>query len=222
MTPDPPQAPASTPPKKRGCLFRALVGLAVLGVVLVVGGYLGYRYALQRILAGYTDTTPLDLGISPPSPSELGKLDSQLAAFLHALRNKRPIEPLVLTGDDLTALVSRESEFQRSGGRARFSITGGEIRGDLSIPLEKLGYPDRWFNGSAAFLATLENGVLIVTVQSAAIRGEPVPAWILERVRNQNLAKELYEDPTNAALISRLESIEVGEDRITVLPRIRQ
>ena len=222
MTLEQPQAPASTPPKKRGCLFRALVALAVLGVVLVVGGYLGYRYGLQRIVAGYTDTAPLDLGISAPTPSELGRLDSQLAAFTHALRNKRPIEPLVLTGDDLTALVSRDSDFQRAGGRARFSIVGGEIRGDLSIPLEKLGYPDRWFNGSAAFLATLENGVLIVTVQSAAIRGEPVPTWILDRVRSENLAKDLYEDPTNAALIARLESIEVEEDRITVVPRIRQ
>jgi hypothetical protein len=211
---------AATPPppgKKRGCLTT----LAVLAVV-VGGGYLAYRYAVQRVVASYTEPAPLDLGEPALSPSELGALDGRAAAFAHAVRNKHPVEPLVLSGEELTALVARIPDFRRLGGRARFSIGEGEIQSDLSIPLERLGYPDRWFNGSAAFAVTLADGVLVVTLRSFSVKGESVPEWIVARLRNRNLATELYGQAQTASIVARLESIEVGNGRIKIVPRLRQ
>jgi hypothetical protein len=221
MADEQPQIASATPAgKNRGCLFWILATLLVLVVAVGGGGYLAYRYTTQRI-ADYTAPAPLDLAEPTLSPAELGELDGRVAAFAHALRNKNPVEPLVLDGDDLTALVARIPEFRRLGGRARFSIGDGEIRSDLSIPLERMGYAGRWFNGSAAFAVTLENGVLVATLRSASVKGEPVPGWMLRPVQNQNLAKELYENPQAAGLISRLESIEVANGRITLVPRVR-
>jgi hypothetical protein len=217
--PPSPAAPART---KRGCLFRAFVTVVVLAVVVGGGGYLAYRYAVHRIVIAYTEMTPLDFGPPGLSPAEFGALDGRLAGFAHAVRNKTPVEPLVLTGEELSALVARIPEFSNLGGRARFSIGDGEIRADLSLPLERMGYPDRWFNGSAAFAVTLENGVLIITLRSASVKGEPVPGWIVRRLQDRNLAKDLYDKPLTASFIARLESIEVGNGRITVVPRLRR
>ncbi len=223
MTAEQPEISPATPTRKtRGCLFWALVTVVVLAVVAGGGGYLAYRYAIHRVVAAYTEVTPLDLGESALSPAEFGALDGRLAGFAHAVRNKTPVEPLVLTGDELTALVARSPKFSRLGGRARFSIGDGEIRADLSVPLARMGYPDRWFNGSAAFAVTLENGVLIITLRSASVKGETVPEWIVGKLRNRNLAKDLYEEPLAASFIARLESIEVGDGRITFVPRIRR
>jgi hypothetical protein len=214
--------PVASTGKKRGCLFWAIVTALVLVVAAGAGGYVAYRYGRHRIVAEYTASAPLDFAQAPLlSPAELGDLDGRLAAFVHALRNKNPAEPLALTGDELTALVARSPDFQKLGGRARLSIANGEVQSDLSVPLERLGYPGRWFNGSAAFLVTLENGVLIVTLRSASVKGEPIPGWIVGRLADRNLAKDLYQRPEIAGLIARLESIDLSNGRITLVPRLR-
>src|SRR5437762_276199 len=83
-------------------------------------------------------------------------------------------------------------------------IGDGEIRADLSLPLERMGYPERWFNGSAAFAVTLENGVLTVTLRSVSVKGEPVPEWIVGKLGDRNLAKDLYDKPETAGFVARL------------------
>ena len=208
--------PAAKP--KRGCVFRTLVAL----LVLAVGGYAGYRYLVHRLITGYSATQPLEIPEPALPPGEVGALDGRVAAFAQALRNKRPVEPLVLSGDELTALVARSPQFQRLGGRARFSIGDGEILAELSIPLARMGYPDRWFNGSASFAVTLENGVLIVTLRSASVRGEPLPERIVEQIRHRNLAKDVYENPQAAALVARLDNVEIGNGKITIVPRLQR
>ena len=219
MTAEQPEiAPATPSGRTRGCLFRALVTVVVLAAVVGGGGYLGYRYTIHRI----SDATPLNLGELAPSPGELGRLHGRVAAFAHAIRNKNPVEPLVLTAEELTALLARSPELRRLGVNARLSIEDGEVRAELSVPLDRMGHPDRWFNGSAAFAVTLENGVLIVTLRSASVKGEPVPTWIVRQLRDRNLAKDLDERPLAAGLVARLESIEVGNGQITLVPRLRR
>jgi hypothetical protein len=212
---------AASPGKKRGCLFWAVVTGFVLAVVAGAASYGAYRYAKHRIVAVYTAPAPIDFTQAPLSPAELGDLDGRLAAFVHALRNKNPVEPLVITGEELTALVARIPDFQKLGGRARFSIADGEVQSDLSVPLERMGFPGRWFNGSAAFGVTLENGVLIVRLRSASVKDEPIPGWIVRSLGGRNLAKDLYERPEIAGLIARLESIDLSNGRITLVPRLR-
>jgi hypothetical protein len=212
---------AASPRKKRGCLFWAVVTAFVLAVAVGAGSYVAYRYAKHRIVAVYTAPAPIDFTQAPLSPAELGDLDGRLAAFVHALRNKNPVEPLVITGEELTALVARIPDFQKLGGRARFSIADGEVQSDLSVPLEHVGFPGRWFNGSAAFGVTLENGVLVVTLRSASVKGEAIPRWIVGRLADRNLAKDLYERPEIAGLIARLESIDLSNGRIALVPRLR-
>ena len=211
--------PVASTGKKRGCLFWAVVTALVLVVVAGAGGYVAYRYGRHRIVAEYTASAPLDFAQAPLlSPAQLGDLDGRLAAFVCASQ-QNPVEPLALTGDE--PRLSSRSPVSEAGGRARLSIANGEVQSDLSVPLERLGYPGRWFNGSAAFLVTLENGVLIVTLRSASVKGEPIPGWIVGRLADRNLAKDLYQRPEIAGLIARLESIDLSNGRITLVPRLR-
>src|SRR5207249_5563294 len=97
--PQPESSPATPTRKTRGCLFWAFV----MVVVVSGGGYLAYRYAIHRIVTAYTETKPLDLGEPLISAAEFGALDGRLAAFAHAVRNKTPVEPLGLTGEERAA-----------------------------------------------------------------------------------------------------------------------
>jgi len=189
--------------------------------VVVVGGIAAYHYGKRWIVMSYSDTAPLEVGATEVDASALGELHGKIANFGHALRNKTPVEPLVLSGEELNELVASSEEFRKLGGRARFTVGEGQIQGELSIPLERFGYPDRWFNGSAIFKITLENGVLVATIDSATVKGNPVPEPFLVELRKKNLASELYQSPQNAALIARLESVEIHDGRITIVPRIK-
>jgi hypothetical protein len=211
-------SPRAAAAKNRGWLF----GVIVLAATVAGGATVAYHYAPGWIVVACTEAAPLDIGDPALSPTELGALNGRIASFIHSIRNKTPVEPLVLTGEELTALAAHIPELRRLGGRARFSIGEGEIRGEISVPLARVGYPDRWFNGSAAFAPVLEKGMLVVTLRSASVKGVPVPGWIVWTLRNRNLAKELYENPLIAGLIARLDSIEVGKGRITVVPHLRR
>jgi hypothetical protein len=192
-----------------------------LVALLVVGGYVGYHYVAHRVVETYTEAAPLDLAVPASTPDQLGALDGRIASFAQAVHNKRSTAPLELTSEELTALVARIPDLQRVGGQARFTVAEGEVRSDLSLPLDRLGYANRWFNGSATFGVTLENGVLVVTLKSASVRGQAVPQWIVERLGERNLAKDLYEKPDVAAFISRLESIRAADGRLVIVARSR-
>jgi hypothetical protein len=61
---------------------------------------------------------------------------------------------------------------------------------------------------------TLEDGVLIVTLSKAEVKGEQVPEAFMQEIRKENLAKDLYKDPKNARMIGRFDSISVEDDKI--------
>jgi hypothetical protein len=82
-----------------------------------------------------------------------------------------------------------------------------------------VGYPDRWFNGSATFRVWLENGVLVISLRSVSGHGRAVPQWIVDYLSKRNLAKDLYENPEVAGYLSRLESIQATDGRLTIVAR---
>jgi hypothetical protein len=219
------ESPETSPPgggrRKRGCLFWTLVTGASLVALLVVAGYFGYHSVLHRVVDTYTEPAALELAEPALAPEDLGRLDGRIAAFAHAVRNKRPTAPLELTSEELTALLARSPDFRRMGGRARLRVVEDEVQADLSVPLDRMGYPNRWFNGTAAFRVSLENGVLVITLQSASVRDRTIPQWVIAGVSERNLAKDLYDKPEVAGFLSRLESIQATPGKLVIVARQR-
>ncbi len=123
------------------------------------------------------------------------------------------VRELVLTAEEINALIAEEEAFRN---RVYISIADGEITGQISVPTDKFlpGSKGRFLNASATFEVTLEDGVLIVTMNKAEVKGEQVPEAIMKEIRKENLAQELYKDKKNARMIARFESISVEEDKI--------
>ena len=73
------------------------------------------------------------------------------------------IEPLVLTSDDLNALIEENPELK---GRIYVKVEGDEVKGRVSFPLDKLNCHCRWpfkgryLNGEADLKASLFDGEL--------------------------------------------------------------
>ncbi len=90
-----------------------------------------------------------------------------------------PVRELVLTAEEINALIAEEEAFRN---RVFISIAEGEITGEISVPTDKFlpGSKGRFLNASATFEVTLEDGVLIVTLSKAEVKGEQVPEAIHE------------------------------------------
>jgi hypothetical protein len=223
------QAPKFSPeydeprPRQRGCFFYGCVIASVLTVLLIIAlallAYVALRTA-NRYLEEYTSTKPRELPKVQLSEEQREEVVERFKEFRQDVNDGTATEPLVLTGDDLNALVEEEPKLK---GRVHLTIEGDEVKGQVSIPLtlflDSSMTRDRYLNGEAKFRASLDNGVLIVTLDSLEVNGKSPPEQIMADIRKQNLAKDAYKDPENAEMIRRFESLQIKDGKIILKPR---
>ena len=119
---------------------------------------------------------------------------------------------------EINALISKEEDLR---GRVYVTIDDGHVAGQVSIPLDAIpGGKGRYFNASANFAVALTNGVLIVTLEDAEVKGEMVPQHVIDGMKRENLAKDLYKDPEVAETLGRIESLTLEGDKIILKPRV--
>jgi len=210
------------PPKKRGCLFYGCLAVIIFSLAASLLAYLGYRY-LRHQLARFLDTTPVPIETVEISPAERDGLQQRLATFKEAMDGQKIPRELALTARDLNALIAAQAPEWK--GKVFAMIDNGRIKGRISLPLEDKGplkLKGKYLNGIATFNASLEDGTLNVTIEQVEVKGQPLPAWILAKVRAQNPAQGLQSDPGRAQTIQKLESLRVVNDVVVLKNRIKE
>lgn len=217
------------PPGKHGCWFYGCLTLLLVMVLAGVATFFTVRYAVNKVSAlveQYTDAEPLDLPAAEMRRSDYESLEKRLASFQQALDSGKPTEPLVLTADEINALLANSPGMSQWKGRARIGFEGDRVSGQVSLPMDALaGLPGlsrlrgRFLNGMATFEAGLTNGILVVTLQSLQVKGQPVPEEIMAALRRENLAKDAYGNPETAALLSKFDSVTIEDERVVVKAR---
>ena len=200
-----------------GCLFggcATVLLLVVLGTAATIYG--AFRLVKSQVEA-YTSATPSDIPVVNYTPEEIAAARKRLDDFKVALEKGEEQPPLVLTADDINAIISSEKEF---AGKLFVKIEDGEITGEASFPADAIPLvgKGRYFNGSVSLKASLEKGNLVVTLDEATVNGKPVPAEVMEGMRNQNLAKDAFKDPKAAEFLSKFESLTIDDNCIILIP----
>ncbi|MEM6328962.1 MAG: hypothetical protein AAF790_01805 [Planctomycetota bacterium] len=214
-------APTAPPEKRgRGCFFYgcliAGIGMALLLALVVGGGFWAYSFAKGQVEA-YTDEAPAEIPIVEMSEEEVAEVEARVEALTTAIDEGKPVEKMVFTADEINALIGANEDLR---GKVYIRIEEGKVTGDLAIPAEGLpGGGGRHFNASATLGVSMEDGVLIVTLEDATVKGQPLPEAFITPFRQQNFAKDLYKDPQVAEKLRQIESIEVVEDKIIITPR---
>jgi hypothetical protein len=194
-----------------GCLTVVLVMMICVGAV----GYMGYSYYIGQVNK-YTSSEPADIPKIEKTKEEADAVKKRIEDFKTALERNEVQEPFVLTADDINTMISTENEFK---GKMFVTIADGEISAQASIPTDMIpGGKGRYFNGKVSLKASLENGVLIVTLDEAEVNGESIPSPILEAIRKENLAKDAYKDAKSAEFLRKFESLIIENDKIILTP----
>jgi hypothetical protein len=212
------------PPRQHGCFFYGCIIASILAVLMAilfaVLGYVAYR-GLSQLVEQYTSTTPRQLPKVEMPAEQRAALKDRVDSFRKAVDAGTPAEPLVLTSDDLNALIDENEDLK---GKVYVAVEGDKLKGQVSLPLDMFKLPmvrGRYLNGEADFKASLLDGVLIVTLDSVEINGKKLPEEILTGMRQQNLAKDVYKDPKNAEMMRKLESLEIKDGKIVLKLRAK-
>jgi hypothetical protein len=224
----PKYAPESQqPPRQRGCFFYGCIIASILMVLVLIlvglGVYFGYRFFTQ-LVEQYTATAPRELPKVAMPADQRTSLQKRVEEFGKAVEDGKTVEPLVLTGDDLNALIEEAPAFAELKGKVYVKIEGDELKGQVSFPLEKFGLAmlkGRYLNGEADLKASLNNGVLIVTLDSIEVNGKRVPEEAMTNLRQENLAKDAYKNPKHAEILRKLESLEINDGKIIIKVRAK-
>ncbi len=212
------------PPPGRGCFFYGCIIASVLAVLMMIFVgiliFVGYRW-LGRMVEEYTANAPEQLPVLEMPAEQRQAVKDRWEAFRKAVEAGTASEPLVLSSDDLNALIEQNPEFK---GKIFVKVEGDEIKGQVSIPLDAVPGPmfkGRYLNGKADLKASLFDGELIVHLDAIEVKGKPVPPDLMTELRKQNIAKDAAKDKDVAAMLRKLESLEIKDGKIILKVRVR-
>lgn len=213
------------PPKpRRGCFFYGCITGVVL-LVIVLGALLVGLHYVKKMVNSFTDTKPMELPTLQMSKAEIDQVKQRFEAFQQAVREQRATKPLVLTADDINALIVSGTEPQTLKGKVYVSLEGDQVKGEVSVPLQEVGlrmFKGRYLNGSATFNVGFHDGVLIVTPNTLIVKGAPVPDVYMQEIRKQNFAASLTNDPAAVAVLKGLQDVQVKEGKVEIVPKEQQ
>lgn len=209
--------PPALPPKThRGCLFYGCLTGIVCFVAILAAFFLGL-HQLRRMVREYTEAFPAPLPTVHLPRAQLDQVQRRLDGFTDAIRGGRPTPPLALTADEINALIEVVPGAQPWRGKIFVIITNSTLSTQISLPLSELGLPlfrGRYLNGTGTVALGLTDGILTATLESLTVKGKPVPSLYMNRIRTQNLANGINENPSDSVALNRMQSIEVKDNAL--------
>jgi hypothetical protein len=209
------------PKRGKGCLFSAAVTAVIVALVLLLGGYLGLRYA-KGLVDQLTDTKPMQLPVAQLSELDLLKLRARVDSFRKAVDDGKSNAPLELSADELNALIGTDRALVTLKHRLYVSIEGNQLQAQISFPAEDLGLDaltGRFINANGVFNVGLTNNELRINAESLVARGKPLPRNIMRQIAAQNLATKFNEDPKIISALKKLQSIDVKDGKLVIVPK---
>ena len=210
-----------TPKPRRGCFFYGCISGVVLLALVLVALLIAFHY-VKKMVNGFTENRPTELPALQMSKAEIDQVKQRFDAFEQSVREQHPTQPLVLSADDINALIASSSDPQPLRGKLFVSLEGDKVKGELSVPLQDLGlrmFKGRYLNGSATFNLGFRDGALVVSPETLIVKGAPVPEVYMQEIRKQNFAATLTNEPAAAAVLKGLQDIQVKEGKVTIVPK---
>ena len=219
-------SPSIPPPAPKPSGIGKWIGIGCVAALalLIVGGFIAYaliKTTVVGLMNQYTATQPRALPQLVISEPQGRAICARVDAFQAALQAGQPADPLVLTADDINALIKYHPTWKYMTGAVYVTIDKNKIQGEVSIPLETITKKakGRYLNGTGVFTIQLLDGRLLVFLDTLEVKGKPVPEEFMKAFRSENLAKNANTDEKKAAVIAKLKSITVQNDQIRIVPK---
>jgi hypothetical protein len=215
----------------RPCLITGCIVVVILGIVVIAVGFAGYFFgtrALSGLVAEWTDTEPLVFEPIVMSDEERTALQEHVTTFQEDLKAGRMTEPLVLSEHEANALLQSAPESTGQVDFGRVAFENGRIRGEVSLPLGKLNIPllpteGRYLNGSVILDVMVQSGRLRLAMDNIEVNGRILPESVMEQIRQSSveddIVRDINNDPEMSALLRNVQEIRIEEGQIVIVPK---
>lgn len=202
----------------RGCLIGCLVFFVGTLILVAILGFAAYSF-VGGVMNQFTSETPRELPVVALPQEQKDLLFGKVDTFGQALNNNDlTLQPLELTGDEINTLLREYPDGQNGVDWITVQIIDGIIRADVSVPLAEMGLGNRFLNGSGEIKLEFQDGKLQLFMNSIEVDGQSLPAQFLSALQQQNLAQQMTADPKTQAILDKIQSVQVLEDRILITP----
>ena len=207
--------------RRRGCLFYGCLTGTVCLLAILLALLLGL-HQLKKMIAEFTDAAPMPLPTVQMSAEDLDRVQRRIETFKDAVRSGRPTPALELSSDEINGLIA--SDINMAALKRKFYVTldDGHLKGQLSVPLAQLGlsiFRGRYLNGTGAFSVSLQDGNLAVRPEAILVKGKLLPWVYMNKLRSQNLAAGVNDDPRASVALNRLQSIQIKDAKLLLTPK---
>ncbi len=215
-------------PSSRWLNYILIGGFAIAAVamVIIIAASLIVPPIIQRTVDRYTSNAPMKIVQQPLPQDEREALDDRVEAFADAIEEGQHPEPLLLSGQDLNALLQKLWTDEELPGEMALRIEDGRLRSDISIPLEpdltigpftpKVG--GRYLNGTVTFRIALENNVITADIERFVMNDKTLPGWIVDAFEREYVEGQLLKNADLREFTDKLARIQVSADSILLEP----
>jgi hypothetical protein len=141
------------------------------------------------------------------------------------VRSGRPTPPLTLNADEINAFIQTDTNMARLKGKLYVTLEGNRLKGQVSVPLEELGlriFKGRYLNGSGIFAVGLQKGILVVNADSLSVKGKPLPGVYMDKIRSQNLAEGINNNPKASVGLNHLQEVQISDGKMIIVPKLEK
>lgn len=201
-----------------GCLVIVLIG-AVVSFLAVTG----IKKLVTAMVDEYTAEQSVTLPGPPGNKQSAQDLITRVDEFSSGLNSGKSVAPMVLTADDINLLINFHPGWKEMAGKIFISMDKDKLSGEVSLPIgELIPMPmleGRYLNGSVTLSVELKNDRFLVFLEAIEANGKAVPEEAMKQFRSENLAKEINKNPDMKGVFEKLESINVKDGKMHLVPK---
>lgn len=199
--------------KNLGCATGCGTAL-VIALVATIAGATAMFYAFNRAVYSVLSEERRPFSAIPVTAEESKALRARVKEFTRALGHGEPAQELLLSADEVNALLEELARENHMENPVRVSFDNDRIQAELSVPLRGL-----YLNGSGELSLGFSNGVLQVYANRLEVNGKTPPKGIMELMQKHNLAQIFMDDAESAEVVKRLKYVTVTNGRLKITPK---
>ena len=213
-----------------GCFAKGCLTVLIVGFILLAGLIGSAWYVYVQMVSNLTSPAPVSVQIEPPSESQFQNAQNSMERLRTARANNQETT-VEFTAADLNALFARDPDFEDLRGKVRIEIADSIMTINVSAPLRSIPLPRlkrRWFNGTARFSFTYDDGTFSFDIRSAEAGGHHVSDLILSSISSsfdesmsRDFLKELNSNDHGSEFWDNVKTMRLVGDKLVVTTKAR-
>ena len=200
-------------------------------ILLVVAGFLVFGFVkgvIEDGVANFTTDQPVAIETPEFTPAQVKDATDRYEAFYAAMKAGQTPEPLVLSAQDINALLFNHSDFKAIAGKGKVDIQDNLMKSAVSVNLEDLEIPvkfiadavaGRYFNGEVTLSISMPSGRPTAFIEELEVNGMHPPEEMMAGLQQENLLKEAQSDPNLKKFFDQISDLKIENNQLVIVPK---